>query len=160
MSSCTVEEILGRQVFYRWHARFGTCYIKPLMKIIRRAKKSLSSLLNSRPRKKTIESELLASSLVGDGREEQCTSSEAPVTLPQSRPGHQVEAWRRSSRSERDGETDMHAWLCREEAVKSLYWPELAVPSSTRWNYFEFDYIFYKNKYLFPPFWNIVHHGF
>ena len=65
------------------------------MKIIRRAKKSVSSLLNSRPRKKTIESELLASCLVGDGREEQCASSEAPVKLPQSRPGHQVEAWRR-----------------------------------------------------------------
>jgi len=53
--------------FYRWHVRFGTCYINPLMKIIRRAKKSVSCLFNSRPRKKTIESELLASSLVGDG---------------------------------------------------------------------------------------------
>ena len=95
MSSCTVEEILGGQVFLSWHARFGTCYIKPLMKIIRRAKKSVSSLLNSRPRKKTIESELLASCLVGDGREEQCASSEAPVKLPQSRPGHQIEACRR-----------------------------------------------------------------
>jgi hypothetical protein len=55
-------------------------------------------------RKKT-RAELLAS-LVGDGREEQCASSEAQVKPPQR--ADQVETWRRS-RSERDRETD--AWL-------------------------------------------------
>ena len=88
------------------------------MKIIRRAKKSVSSLLNSRPRKKTIESELLASCLVGDGREEQCASSEAPVKLPQSRPGHWTpgRGMASCSRSERDGETDMHGCVGKRQS--------------------------------------------
>ena len=110
------------------------------MKIIRRAKKSVSSLLNSRPRKKTIESS-----------GEQCASSEAQAKLPQSRPAGRDMHGVLASRSERDGETDGSciAWLCvgKRQSNPCIDWNllYLQVPDETVLSLIIY---FYIKKYL------------